>query len=230
MPILGAGQQHAGEERAERHREPDAGHQLRDAEHEQQRERGEHLAQARARHDRAAWGASRKRPITTTSGDRAEHLERAEPAGARRRFARPALGEQRHQRDQRDGGDVLEQEDRERGAARPARRSRFRSAMVCMAIAVDERPSARARRPARPARASPAPSAPSPSGAAQAPHLQAHRRRTRCVASSTGGEGRARARSRTASAPRRSRRSAGSTPGPSTKPRPNGPITQPAAR
>ena len=48
VAILGAREQHAGEERAERHRHAGQRHQLRDADHQQQRERGEHLAQAGA--------------------------------------------------------------------------------------------------------------------------------------------------------------------------------------
>jgi hypothetical protein len=44
MPEFGAREQHAGEERAERHRNAGERHQLRDADHEQQRKRGEHFA------------------------------------------------------------------------------------------------------------------------------------------------------------------------------------------
>ena len=46
---LGIGEQHAGEKRAERHRQADFLHDQRGADHQQQRRRGEHFAAAVAR-------------------------------------------------------------------------------------------------------------------------------------------------------------------------------------
>ena len=62
VAVLGAREQHAGEERAERHRDAGQRHQLRDADDEQQRERGEHLADVGGgddAQDRAASGSGR---------------------------------------------------------------------------------------------------------------------------------------------------------------------------
>ena len=46
VPVVGFGEQHAGEERAERHRHAGLLHQQRGAEHDQERRRGHHLARA----------------------------------------------------------------------------------------------------------------------------------------------------------------------------------------
>ena len=51
VAVFGIGQQHAGEECAERHLDSGKLHQPRGAEHDQQRGRGEHFGNLRARDD-----------------------------------------------------------------------------------------------------------------------------------------------------------------------------------
>jgi hypothetical protein len=130
---LARGEHHAGEEGAERRREPDARHEQRDADDEEERRGGEHLAQPRAR-DGAEGGAHRPPAAEHHGGHRAEHGERLQPAGEpahprrrppapRRRPPRPRRerGEQREEREHRDDGDVLEEQHGER--ALPRRRA-----------------------------------------------------------------------------------------------------------
>ena len=65
---LGIGEQHAGEERAERHRQADRLHQQRGADDDEQRGRGEHFAAAEARDElqRRAGSATRLTTMTST--------------------------------------------------------------------------------------------------------------------------------------------------------------------
>ncbi|MCY1238940.1 hypothetical protein D9M72_517010 [compost metagenome] len=117
MPVFRIGQQHAGQEGPQRHRQSDRIHHQRDADHQQQRKRGEHLAHVGAR-DKA-----QRRPNQVAAADhhRADHRHRlhaGHPASGARTGAAGSLdGKQGQQRDHRDGGNVLEQQDAEAGGA-----------------------------------------------------------------------------------------------------------------
>ena len=114
VPVLGPGQEHAGEKGAQRHGHAGRRHQLRDADHQQQREGREELAHARLRdepHRRPREvAADHDHPGHRGKGD-AEALPVARAGGRR------AGREQGDERDERDGRDVLEQEDGEGRAA-----------------------------------------------------------------------------------------------------------------
>jgi hypothetical protein len=132
VAVLARGEHHAGEERPERGGEPDAGHEERDPDDEQQRGRGEQLAEPRAR-DGAERGAHERAPADDDRRDGAEDRERLRPPrqpahprlrgrvpGAARRVPAGGAGaEHGEQGEHRDDGDVLEEEHRER--ALPAR-------------------------------------------------------------------------------------------------------------
>ncbi|EEF23197.1 conserved hypothetical protein, partial [Ricinus communis] len=114
VPVFRVRQQHAGGEGAERQRQADPFHQQADADDEQQREGGEQLAQPGARqqpHDRVDQAAAEGHQRDEHGAD----LEHAQPAAAA--VVGRHAGQQRHQRDHRDGGDVLQQQDRETGRA-----------------------------------------------------------------------------------------------------------------
>jgi hypothetical protein len=114
VAILAAREQHAGQERAERHRDAGELHHLGDADDEQQRERREDLAEVRAR-DRAERRARRVPADHDHDDDRRRDRRGAHPR--RRAVAARLLGtEQRDDADQRNGRDVLEEEDAERDA------------------------------------------------------------------------------------------------------------------
>ena len=79
VPVFGIGQQHAGQEGAERHRHADRLHQQADRDHQQQCEGGEDFAHPGVGDD------AQHRPQQVAAGkhqcqDDADHLERAEPA------------------------------------------------------------------------------------------------------------------------------------------------------
>ena len=188
VAVLGVGEQHAGEEGAERHRQPGALHQQRGADHEQQRRRREHLAHSGCRRRRAAPGARRTRPPRRSrrrrSGRRSCRAQRARRAAA----AASSRRQQRQQRQHRDHREVLEQQDGERGAAvrgrraaraRPASAGRSRSTTApapkpmtaAVAGGCAERPGRRAQQ--RAARSSTCARAQAEHGAAQ--HPQARR-------------------------------------------------------
>ena len=81
VAVFRVGEQHAGEERAERHRDAGELHQPRGADHDQQRRRGEHLGRARAR-GRAEHRAQQVAAADHDGGDRRDD---AHGARARRR-------------------------------------------------------------------------------------------------------------------------------------------------
>ena len=107
-------EQHAGEERAERHRHADDLHQQRGAEHDQQRGRGHHLARA-GPGEQAEERIEQIAPGEHQRGDRGgDQRGRACGLGHAQLRARLAgRGHQRHQREQRHDRHVLEQQDRE---------------------------------------------------------------------------------------------------------------------
>ena len=111
MPVLAVGEHHAGEKRAERHRQPDPFHQRGGAENEQQRKADEHFAQAGFGY--VAQHRAHQQPAgDNQQRDHAERLRRARP------LQRLGLGaEQADDEEQRDHGQVLEQQHRERGLA-----------------------------------------------------------------------------------------------------------------
>ena len=118
VAVFGIGEQHAGEERAERHRDADQIHDPRGADHDQQRGRREHLGRAGAR-SRAEHRTQQIAAADDDDRDREDHAQRGERtrAGVGRRMRHR---ERRDQREDRDRGDVLEQQDRE---AEPAVRA-----------------------------------------------------------------------------------------------------------
>ena len=114
MAVGRFGEQHAGKERAERHRHADDLHQQRGAEHDQQRGRGHHLARAGPRkqaEERIEQIAAREHQRGDRAGDQRGRARGLGHAHVRARFG--ARGHQRHQREQRHHRHVLEQQDRE---------------------------------------------------------------------------------------------------------------------
>ncbi len=113
MPILRIGEQHTREKGTERHRQLCECHHLRDAEHEQERERGEHLAQARAGHGLK----HRSRQIAPDS----DHDDDGHEALERTRQLEAAFGlgarEQGHEAHDGNRGEVLKQEHAEARAS-----------------------------------------------------------------------------------------------------------------
>ncbi len=111
VAVFRIGEQHAGEERAERHRDADEIHEPRRADHDQQRGRREHFGRAGAR-SRAEHRTQQIAAADDDDRDRDDHAQRRERtrAGVRRRMRHR---ERRDQREDRDRGDVLEQQDRE---------------------------------------------------------------------------------------------------------------------
>ncbi len=113
VPEFRVREEHAGEERAERHRQPDVLHRQRRTDHHEQRRGGEHLASAVARDE--AQHRSHHEPARDDHHDDGRHTlgRRDETRGA----GRDLVPEHRQQREQGNDGKVLEQQDRERGAA-----------------------------------------------------------------------------------------------------------------
>ena len=111
MTILGAGQQHPGEKRPHRHRQPDFLQQQSKAEDQEQRHGAEHFAQARTG-DKAQQRTGQIAPQGHHQRQRRGHLQRGE--GKRHQRGGAAAGRQqgdhRHQWDRRD---ILEQQHRE---------------------------------------------------------------------------------------------------------------------
>ena len=109
MAIFGVGEQRAGDERPERRRQSHRLHDQRHAHHREQRARGHRLAHARG-------GNEAVEPAQQEAADD-NHPDDGEDgnAGALEIHARlvAAEREQRHQRNQGNGGEVLEQEHRE---------------------------------------------------------------------------------------------------------------------
>ena len=111
VPVLAIGEHHAGEERAERHRQPDPCHQRGGAENEQQRKPDEHFAQAGLGH--VAQHRAHQEPAgNDEQRDHADRLRRVRPL---QHLGLPA--DQADDEEQRDHGQVLEQQHRERGLA-----------------------------------------------------------------------------------------------------------------
>jgi len=117
MAIVGAGEQHAGQERAERHRHADGLHQQRGAEHDQERRRGHHLA-------RAGLCQEPERRIEQIAPGQHERRDRRPGAADGKQIATPIAAaavssrrKQRQQREQRHRRHVLEQQNRERALA-----------------------------------------------------------------------------------------------------------------
>ena len=106
-PVLAFGEQHAGEERAERHRQPHRLHQRRGGDDEQQRRGGEDLRRVAAR-DPAERRAQQQAPAEHDRSDDPDRFRRAEPAAFAR--MRPE-SEQRDEREDRNRGHVLQQRD-----------------------------------------------------------------------------------------------------------------------
>ncbi len=110
VAVLGLGKQHPGEEGAERHGKPDGLEAERDPKHQEQRERGEDLAQARA------GDVAKDRPREVVAED-----QRGSDHGRRVEEVAPAVAEARvlgdrgsgNDREHRDHGEILEQQDRE---------------------------------------------------------------------------------------------------------------------
>jgi hypothetical protein len=114
VAVLRAGEQHTRQERAERHRHVSQRHQLRDPGDDQQRERGEHLARV-GLGDHAQQRPRQEAADHDHGRDRCQYAQRARGivVGA----VQPGIRQQRHQTDQRDRGDVLEQQDGEAASA-----------------------------------------------------------------------------------------------------------------
>jgi hypothetical protein len=113
-PVFALGQQHAGEERTQRHRQPHALHQRSRGHDQQQRRGGEDLGRLAAR-DPAQRGAQQQPAAEDDRRDHAEGLGRAEPAAAI--AVRAAGRQQRHDGQDRDRRDVLQQRDAEHALA-----------------------------------------------------------------------------------------------------------------
>ena len=117
VAIARFGEQHAGQECAERHRHADGLHQECGAEHHQQRRCGHHLARAgvgqqpKQRIEEIAPGDHQGR---NGDCDLRHRRERGEKVAA---MAGPARRDERQERDQRDNRHVLEQQDGERALA-----------------------------------------------------------------------------------------------------------------
>ena len=110
VAVFGVGEQHAGDERAERHRDADQIHDPCRADDDEQCGRREYFRRGGAR------GRAEHRPQKVTAADddhrnRDDHAQRRQRAGAgvgRRMRDR----ERRNQREDRDSGNILEQQDR----------------------------------------------------------------------------------------------------------------------
>jgi hypothetical protein len=111
VAVLAVGEHHAGEEGAEAGGQADRLGERRGAEHEQQREADEHLAQARLG-DVAQRRANQDPADRDQRDDQAERPRRVDPAEG----LRFAAEEADHQHE-RDDGEVLEQQHRERRLA-----------------------------------------------------------------------------------------------------------------
>ena len=113
MPVVRLGEQHAGQERAERHRHAGLLHQQRGAQHHQQRRGGHHLARAGLRQqpeeriEQIAAGDDDHRD----GADDPRHGAQAVHEPGRRALA--ALRQQRQRGEQRHDRHVLEQQDGE---------------------------------------------------------------------------------------------------------------------
>jgi hypothetical protein len=111
---LGVGEQYPGEEGAQRHRKPGQRHQLGHTQHQQQREGGEELADTHARDH----PEQRPREVAADEdhardrggGEQHPHPQRLPGRGS-------GVRQQRHRGDERDRGDVLEEQDAERRLA-----------------------------------------------------------------------------------------------------------------
>ena len=110
MPVLGIGQQHAGEKSAHGHGQPDARHDRGRADHQQERRCGEDLAGAGQRDDPED-GPEQVAADDHHGRDHADDLAGLQPGIAR--LACSAGAEQRDQCQQRHDGQVLEQQDGE---------------------------------------------------------------------------------------------------------------------
>jgi hypothetical protein len=119
-PVLAFGEEHAGEEGAERHRQPDQVHQRRGGDDEQQRRRGEDLGRV-AVGDPAQRRAQQQPAAEDDDRDRADGLRDAEPDPRVAAFGAGADRQERHQGEDRDRGDVLQQRDAEDAFARGRR-------------------------------------------------------------------------------------------------------------
>ena len=116
MAEFRAREEHAREEGAERHRQAGSRHQLGDADDEEEGEGGEELAQVRARDE-----AKRRCGEVAPDDDHARDRGRGDPEAhpQRIRIRTLDMADEGDERDQRNRGEVLEQQDAER---RPARR------------------------------------------------------------------------------------------------------------
>src|SRR5579862_192655 len=112
---LAAREQHAGEEGPQRHRHAHQGHELCDAEHEQERERREDFAKLRLR-DEPQHGPQE---VASHDDDRRDRRGgKSHPHPERIRARNLDVPQERDERDQRDRRDVLEEKDAEGRAAR----------------------------------------------------------------------------------------------------------------
>ena len=106
VAVLGLGEQHAGEERAEGHGEPEMLEEHGHAQHQREREGGEDLAQARA-----GDVAEDRTGEEVADGERGYDGERRDrEVRPRECRLRPGHRHERQQRQHRDGGDVLEEQ------------------------------------------------------------------------------------------------------------------------
>ena len=114
VPELRLGQQHAGQEGAQAHRQPGLVHDPGVAHHHQQRAGGEHFHRPRLGHH-PQQVAQQEPPADHDRQDRADRDHHAVER-RRRTFQRLGRAQQRDRRQQRDGDEVLEEQDRERHA------------------------------------------------------------------------------------------------------------------
>ena len=117
VTVLRVRQQGPGDEGTERGREACGVHHDGHADHGQQGRRGHGLAHARARDQTE----DRRQQIVADAHDRHDGGKRQSSAAKAHRIALDPLGEreQRHQGNQRNGGQILEQQNGERGTAVP---------------------------------------------------------------------------------------------------------------
>ncbi len=109
VAIFGVGEQRAGDERAKRRRQPHLLHEKRNTDDRQQGRRGHRLAHAHGG-DKLIKPLQQETPHDNHGGNGENGETRAAEIHA---GLLAAQGEQRRQRDQRDGGEVLEQQHRE---------------------------------------------------------------------------------------------------------------------
>ena len=110
MPVFRLGQEHAGEERAERHRQTGLVEKQRDAEDQEQREGGKNFTQPRAR------DMAEHRPRDEVAEHQRADDDRDGEGDALPGKTGPAarVAEQRQRREHRDHRQILEQQDRKR--------------------------------------------------------------------------------------------------------------------